>query len=199
MPPPRAHAPAPRRSLVLPCRCPQSGPLCLRPSVCTTSLGGRTKEVSLRRDRLSARWWEGLKREAEAAAAAPAADAAESPELEVSARPCPRDCGAGSAALASGAEAERRDAAGWGGEAGLVTRPWVHVNTVGRRSPALPPPNHRSRRAGGGRGPEPAAPTRPATTARPLALALAQARAPRPRGGARRLPGRAPGLRILHA
>jgi hypothetical protein len=28
-----AHAPAPRRSLALPCRCPQSGPRWLRPSV----------------------------------------------------------------------------------------------------------------------------------------------------------------------
>lgn len=105
-------------------------------------------------------------------------------------RPCPLDCGAQSARLASGAETERRDAAaGRGGEAGLVTRPWVHVNTAGRRSPALPPPNHRSRRAGVGRGPEASrSPPAPATTKWPLALALAQARASRAAGRRRRLP-----------
>lgn len=126
------------------------------------------------RDRLLATRGEGLEREAEAAATAPAADAAYSPGPEVSERPGPRECGARSAALASGAEAQWRDAVGWGGEAGLVTRPWVHVNTVGRRSPALPPPNRRSRRASDGRGPEPALPPAPATTVRPPALAPAR-------------------------
>lgn len=94
------------------------------------------------------------------AAAARAAGPAAPRRRKVAARPRPRACGARSAALASGAEAERRDAAGRGGEAGLVTRPWVHVNTAGRRSPALPPPNHGSRRAGGGHGQKPGAPTR---------------------------------------
>lgn len=131
------------------------------------------------------------------AAAAPAADAADS--REVWKRPCPPDCGARSAALPSGAEAECRDAAGWGGEAELVTRLWVHVNTVGRRSPALPPPNHGSRRVGGGRGPEPTAPTRPsyygeATNPGPGSGTCAEAA-----GRRRRLPERAPGLWALPA
>lgn len=104
---------------------------------------------------------EGLRRRIEAAAAAPTAAATNSPGPKVSKRPCPGDCGARSAALPSGEETASPDAAGWGGEAGLVTRPWVHVNTVERRSPALPPPNHRSRRVGGGRGQEPASLTRP--------------------------------------
>lgn len=43
LPPPRAHAPAPQRSPALPCRCPQSGPGSLRPSVGPASLWGRTK------------------------------------------------------------------------------------------------------------------------------------------------------------
>lgn len=102
----------------------------------------------------------------------------------MSKRPCPRDSGAGSAALASGAETELRDAASWGGEAGLVTRLWVHVNSVGRRSPALPPPNHRSPQAGGGRAGSWPLPSAPATTAPPLALAPALTRAPTPPGGA---------------
>lgn len=101
--------------------------------------------------------------------------------------------------LPSGEETESPDAAGWGGEAGLVTRPWVHVNTVERRSPALPPPNHRSRRVGGGRGREPASLTRPsyygaATSPGPSPGTCAEAA-----GRRRRPPERAPGLRVLLA
>ena len=42
------------------------------------------------------------------------------PGPEVSGRQCPRDCGAWSAALTSGAAAERRDVERWGGESGLL-------------------------------------------------------------------------------
>ncbi|KAM5219560.1 uncharacterized protein RBU33_004267 [Hipposideros larvatus] len=184
-PPPRSHAPTPPRSTAVPCRCPQSGPWSLRRSVGPTSLRGRTRGCFRGQDGLSVADGEGLGRRAEAAAVASAADAADSPEPEVSRRPCPRDRGAQSAALPAGAEAERRDAAaGWGGEAGPATRLRVHVNTVGRRSPALPPPNHRSRRVGGGRGWEPGAPTRPSCYREATHPGPGSARAPRPPGGA---------------
>lgn len=101
---------------------------------------------------------------AEAAAAAPASDAADPPGRQVSKRPCPRDLGDRSAAPASGAETERGDTG-----AGLVTRLWVPVNPAGR-SPALPPPPHPSWRAGSGAGSWPL-PSAPATPARPPAPA----------------------------
>lgn len=83
--------------------------------------------------------------------------------------------------------------------AGLVTRLWVHVNTAGR-SPALPPPNHRGWRAGGGAGSWPV-PSAPAAPARPPAPAPAPAphvrRGRRRRRCSERALGRACGCRPL--
>lgn len=82
--------------------------------------------------------------------------------------------------------------------AGLVTSLRVHVNTVGRRSPALPPPNHRSRRAGGGRAGSQPLPRAPAAGARPPAPARPR-HVRRGRREAPVFPERAPGPRALPA
>ncbi|XP_045880304.1 proline-rich protein 2-like [Meles meles] len=200
LPPPSAHAPAPQRSPPLPCRCPQSGPGSLRPSVGPASLGGRTKR--------------GVPTAGTGSQQGDGKDSREEPRRP---RPLPpmmlptlRDwrCRKGRVLgiAAPGAQRSplaRRLSAGtrragaarlgwspapgcmlirWGGGVPLFLRPTTGAGgraAAAARSQPLPPA--------------------PATTARPLALALAQARAPRQRGGARRLAELALGLWVLPA
>lgn len=198
MPPPSAHAPAPQRSPALPCRCPQSGPGSLRPSVGPTSLGGRTKRgvpavgtgsqrgdgkdsrEEPRRPRPlppmmlpTLRGWR-CRRGRVLGIAAPGAQRS----------PLARRLSAGTR-LAGAARLGWSPAPGcmlirWGGGVPRFLRPTTGAGgraAAAARSQPLPPA--------------------PATTARSLALAPAQARASRPRGG--RLPEPALGLRVLPA
>lgn len=115
-------------------------------------------------------------------AAAPAADAADSPEVWK--RPCPPDCGVRSAALPSGAEAECRDAAGWGGEAEWSPASGCMLIRWGGGVPRFLRPTTGAGGWAAAAARSQGLPPAPATTARPLPLAPAQARAPRPPGGA---------------
>lgn len=190
MPPPSAHAPAPQRSPALPCRCPQSGPGSLRPSVGPTSLGGRTKR--------------GIPAVGTGSQRGDGKDSREEPRRPRPLPPmmlptlrgwrCRRGRVLGIAAPgAQRSPLARRQSAGTrlAGEARLGWSPapgCMLIRWGGGVPRFLRPTTGAGGRAAAAARSQPLPPA-PATTARPLALAPAQARASRPRGGARRSPG----------
>ena len=198
--PPRAHAPAPQRSPALPCRCPQSGPGSLRPSVGPTSLGGRTKK-GVPAARTGSQRGDGKQRREEQRRLRPLP-----PMLPPTSpgRRCRRGRVLGIAApgaqrsplarrLSAGTRRAGAARLGWSPAPGCMLIRWG-----GGVPRFLRPTTGAGGRAAAAARSQPLPPA-PATTARPLALAPAQARAPRPRGGARPLPERALGLRPLPA
>lgn len=162
--PPRAHAPAPQRSPALPCRCPQSGPGSLRPSVGPTSLGGRTKK-GVPAARTGSQRGDGKQRREEQRRLRPLP-----PMLPPTSpgRRCRRGRVLGIAApgaqrsplarrLSAGTRRAGAARLGWSPAPGCMLIRW------GGGVPRFlrPTTGAGGRAAGGGRGPEPAAPTRP--------------------------------------